>query len=76
MQNAADILAWARNNAHWRRMPGAWEWLRDATLSTRQLADGLDAVSAAFAARPAPTTAATPPAPHPLGASRPAPARR
>ncbi|MGW4200344.1 hypothetical protein [Streptomyces sp. NPDC004726] len=77
LHNAAQILEWARDNAHWRRLPGAWEWLRDATASTRQIADGLGAVSADFVTRPAPTTApATPPAPPPLGASRPAPARR
>ncbi|MFF8958608.1 hypothetical protein [Streptomyces sp. NPDC014894] len=77
LHNAAQILQWARNNAHWRQMPGAWEWLRDATTSTRQLADGLGTVSAAFAARSAPTTApATPPVPPPHGAARPAPAKR
>ncbi|MEV8125392.1 hypothetical protein AB0P07_15020 [Streptomyces sp. NPDC085944] len=50
LRNAAEILEWARNHAHWRRLPdSAWQWLRDATDRTRDLADGLDAVHPAFA---------------------------
>ncbi|MFF0448008.1 hypothetical protein ACFYT4_16635 [Streptomyces sp. NPDC004609] len=73
LHNAAQILEWARDNAHWRRLPGAWEWLREATTSTRQIADGLATVSTAFTTGPAPTVPATPPTPPPLGSSRPAP---
>ncbi len=75
LRNAAEILEWARDNARWRQLPGtAWEWLRDATDTTRHLADGLDNVSPAFAASPqAPATPLPPPAPP---TPRAAPARR
>jgi hypothetical protein len=53
LRNAAEILQWARNHAHWRQLPHpAWEWLRDATAQMRVLADGLDTVQAAFTAKP------------------------
>ncbi|NEC66980.1 hypothetical protein [Streptomyces sp. SID9727] len=62
LRNAAEILEWARNHAHWRRLPdSAWEWLRDATDHTRDLADGLDAVHPAFADDP--PALASPPQP-------------
>jgi hypothetical protein len=54
LRNAAEILEWARNNARWRQLPApAWEWLCAATDSTRELADGLDAIRGAFSSRPA-----------------------
>ncbi|MGQ4435315.1 MULTISPECIES: hypothetical protein [unclassified Streptomyces] len=57
LRNAAEILEWARNHAHWRQLPNAaWEWLRDATDRTRDLADGLDSVHPAFADDPPPRT--------------------
>ncbi|MER5440115.1 hypothetical protein [Streptomyces sp. NPDC002790] len=61
LRNAAEILEWARNHAHWRQLPTpAWEWLRDATDRTRGLADGLDAVRPAFADDPSATRASPP----------------
>ncbi|MFH8350065.1 hypothetical protein [Streptomyces sp. NPDC018045] len=65
LRNAAQILEWVRGNAHWRHLPEpAWEWLRDATDTTRHLADGLDDVSPTFAASPqAPAAPLPPPAP-------------
>ncbi|MFJ9327330.1 hypothetical protein ACIRPN_17840 [Streptomyces sp. NPDC101230] len=36
LRNAAEILEWARNHAHWRQLPvPTWEWLRDATETVR-----------------------------------------
>lgn len=65
LRNAAEILQWARNHAHWRQLPDfTWEWLRDATTQMGVLADGLDTVWPAFAAEP------------PAHASPPRPARR
>nr|WSX75932.1 hypothetical protein OH826_19990 [Streptomyces sp. NBC_00899] len=53
LRNAAEILQWARNHAHWRQLPHpAWEWLHDATAQMRVLTDGLDAVRLTFAAEP------------------------
>ncbi|MEU4030532.1 hypothetical protein [Streptomyces anulatus] len=53
LRNAAEILEWARDHAHWRRLPDStWEWLRDATDRTRDLGEGLDTVRSAFAAEP------------------------
>ncbi|QPP05194.1 hypothetical protein G4Z16_00985 [Streptomyces bathyalis] len=53
LRNAAEILEWARNNAHWRQLPApTWEWLRAATDSTRELADGLDDIRTAFRSQP------------------------
>ncbi|MEU7238378.1 hypothetical protein, partial [Streptomyces chrestomyceticus] len=74
LRNAAQILEWARDNAHWRQLPDAdWEWLRDATDTTRHLANGLDSVRPSFSA-PQPSAAPLPPpAPAPPHA---APARR
>ncbi|SEO73383.1 hypothetical protein [Actinacidiphila rubida] len=68
LRNAAEILQWARNHAHWRQLPSpAWEWLRDATDQMRALADGLDTVRPAFTAEP-PTLAAPPqPVRQPIG---------
>jgi hypothetical protein len=52
-RNAAEILQWARNHAHWRQLPDStWDWLRDATTQMGVLADGLDTVRPAFAAEP------------------------
>ncbi|WP_326731788.1 hypothetical protein [Streptomyces phaeochromogenes] len=60
LRNAAEILEWARNHAHWRQLPNsAWEWLRDATDHARDLADGIDTVRPAFTAEP-PALAAPP----------------
>ncbi|MFF3640351.1 hypothetical protein [Streptomyces sp. NPDC002564] len=67
LRNATEILEWARNHAHWRRLPApAWEWLRDATDRTRDLADGLDTIRPAFTDAPAAALASP---------SRPAPPR-
>ncbi|MER7653724.1 MULTISPECIES: hypothetical protein [Streptomyces] len=72
LRNAAEILEWARDNA--RQLPAPiWEWLRDATDTTRHLADGLDSVRPSFAAPQAPAAPLPPPAPAPPHA---APARR
>ncbi|GCD41880.1 hypothetical protein [Streptomyces paromomycinus] len=73
LRNAAEILEWARDNA--RQLPApVWEWLRDATDTTRHLADGLDSVRPSFAAPQAPA-APLPPPPAPAP-SRAAPVRR
>ncbi|MGQ4484266.1 hypothetical protein ACN6LM_002594 [Streptomyces sp. SAS_281] len=66
LRNATEILEWARDHAHWRQLPHpAWEWLRDATDRTRDLANGLDTVWPGFTAEP-PAHAAPPrPVPHP-----------
>ncbi|MEU7148752.1 hypothetical protein AB0B15_12035 [Streptomyces sp. NPDC045456] len=62
LRNAAEILEWARDNA--RQLPApVWEWLRDATDTTRHLADGLDDVSPSFASPQATATPLPPPAP-------------
>lgn len=62
LRNAAEILQWARDHAHWRQLPKpTWEWLREATNQMRILADGLDTVRPAFTAEP--PTHATPPPP-------------
>ncbi|WP_159391529.1 hypothetical protein [Streptomyces rimosus] len=72
LRNAAEILEWARDNA--RQLPAPiWEWLRDATDTTRHLADGLDSVRPSFAAPRPPAAPLPPPAPAPPHA---APARR
>ncbi|OKI09431.1 hypothetical protein A6A06_01630 [Streptomyces sp. CB02923] len=73
LRNAAQILERARDNA--RQLPTpTWEWLRDATDTTRHLADGLDAVRPSFTTPHAPTaTPLPPPVPAP---PRAAPARR
>ncbi|MFD7017480.1 hypothetical protein [Streptomyces sp. NPDC059928] len=64
LRNAAEILQWARDNAHWRQLPApTWEWLRTATDAARGLADGLDEVGPAFASPRAPATASALPAP-------------
>ncbi|MFD3563546.1 hypothetical protein ACFWVU_28325 [Streptomyces sp. NPDC058686] len=64
LRNAAEILEWARDNAHWRQLPApTWEWLRTATDAARDLAAGLDDVRPAFTAPRAPSTAPAPPAP-------------
>ena len=56
LRNAAEILERARNHAHWRQLPEpTWEWLRAATDSTRELADGLDDIHPAFRNRPSPS---------------------
>ncbi|MFF3276544.1 hypothetical protein ACFYWU_37265 [Streptomyces chrestomyceticus] len=74
LRNAAEILEWARNNAHWRQLPApVWEWLCGATDTTRHLADGLDNVSPSFAAPQAPVAPLPPPVPAP---PRAAPGRR
>jgi len=76
LRNAAEILHWARDHAHWHHLPNAaWEWLRDATAQMGVLADGLDTVRAAFAAEPQATNAAphqplSPPPPAPTGQPR------
>ncbi|WP_188278867.1 hypothetical protein [Streptomyces sp. CBMA152] len=77
LRNAAEILEWARNHAHWQQLPApAWEWLRSATDTARHLADGLDEISPAFTTPPPPSPpAATPPPPAPA-APRAAPTRR
>ncbi|AKA08989.1 hypothetical protein SAZ_32675 [Streptomyces noursei ZPM] len=76
LRNAAEILQWARNNAHWRQLPApTWEWLRTATDTARDLADGLDEVGPAFASPRAPATAPAPPAPAARRAPAPAPRR-
>ncbi|MFD8613771.1 hypothetical protein [Streptomyces sp. NPDC059631] len=60
LRNAAEILEWARDHARRRQVPDAvWEWLRAATHSTRDLADGLDAVRPCFTDDP--PALATPP---------------
>ncbi|MFD9817509.1 hypothetical protein [Streptomyces violascens] len=75
LRNAAEILEWARNHAHWRQLPTpAREWLRTATDTTRQLADGLDEVGPAFTAPQCPP-AVLPPPPAPASPHT-APARR
>ncbi|MEU6966088.1 hypothetical protein [Streptomyces chrestomyceticus] len=72
LRNAAEILEWARDNA--RQLPApVWEWLRDATDTTRHLADGLDSVRPSFTAPQALAAPLPPPAPAP---PRAAPARR
>ncbi|MFE5162936.1 hypothetical protein ACFRNT_31415 [Streptomyces sp. NPDC056697] len=64
LRNAAEILEWARDHAHWRQLPDpAWEWLRAATDTARHLADGLDDVSPDFASPQAGTATPPPPAP-------------
>ncbi|MGI5457509.1 hypothetical protein ACQEWB_30955 [Streptomyces sp. CA-249302] len=64
LRNAAEILEWARDNAHWRQLPApTWEWLRTATDAARDLAAGLDEVRPAFAAPRAPSTTPAPPPP-------------
>ncbi|MFF3460288.1 hypothetical protein ACFYXH_39600 [Streptomyces sp. NPDC002730] len=64
LRNAAEILEWARDNAHWRQLPApTWEWLRTATDAARDLADSLDEVGPAFASPCAPAAAPAPPAP-------------
>ncbi|ROQ70146.1 hypothetical protein EDD93_4653 [Streptomyces sp. 840.1] len=67
LRNAAEILEWARNHAYWRQLPGpTWEWLRDATDRTRDLADGLDTAeppARAAPPQPVPHPAATTPVP-------------
>lgn len=69
LRNAAEILEWARDHAHWRQLPGpTWEWLRDATDRTRDLADGLDTVHPAFTAAPPERAAPPQPVPHPATA--------
>ncbi|WP_327352871.1 hypothetical protein [Streptomyces sp. NBC_01304] len=74
LRNAAEILEWARDNAHWRKLPTpTWEWLRTATDTARDLADGLDEVAPAFASPRAP--AATPALPAPAAQRAPAPRR-
>ncbi|KUO04630.1 hypothetical protein [Streptomyces caeruleatus] len=76
LRNAAEVLEWARNNAHWRQLPTlTWEWLRDATATARGLAAGLDEAGPAFASptrpsrghgtRPAGTGRAAPTPPPP-----------
>ena len=71
LRNAAEILEWARNNAHWRQLPAAtWEWLRTATAAARDLAAGLDDVCPVFAAHRAPSTAPPAPAAHRTSAPR------
>ncbi|MFE0188019.1 hypothetical protein [Streptomyces sp. NPDC058989] len=73
LRNAAEVIQWAQYNAHWRQLPTpVFDWLKAATATVQQLADGLDQTSAAFAARPAPATAPPPPLPAP---PRTAPAR-
>ncbi|RSO06951.1 hypothetical protein DMH18_26235 [Streptomyces sp. WAC 06783] len=72
LRNAAEILEWARDNA--RQLPTpVWEWLRDATDTTRHLADGLDDVRPSFATPQPPAAPLPPPAPAP---PRAAPVRR
>ncbi|MET9822294.1 hypothetical protein ABZ038_11805 [Streptomyces sp. NPDC006349] len=67
LRNAAEILGWTRNHAHWRQLPSfAWEGLRDATDRTRDLADGLDAVRPAFTAEPPARAAPPQPVPYPV----------
>lgn len=64
LHNAAEILEWARNNAHWRQLPiPTWEWLCAATDTARDLAAGLDEVGPAFASPRPPAAAPAPPAP-------------
>ncbi|MFJ6752150.1 hypothetical protein ACIQNI_28800 [Streptomyces sp. NPDC091266] len=54
LRNAAEILEWARNNALWRQLPATtWGFLRAATDSTRELADGLDGIRPASNSQPA-----------------------
>ncbi|MFI2236479.1 hypothetical protein [Streptomyces chrestomyceticus] len=72
LRNAAEILEWARDDA--RQLPApVWEWLRDATDTTRHLADGLDNVRPSFTAPQALAAPLPPPVPAP---PRAAPARR
>ncbi|QNE77242.1 hypothetical protein F0344_23900 [Streptomyces finlayi] len=78
LRNAAEILEWARNDAHWRQLPvPTWEWLRDATDRTRDLADGLDTLWPGFTAEPPARAAPPQPVPHPAaprtGATTPVP---
>ncbi|WP_338676820.1 hypothetical protein V1460_30500 [Streptomyces sp. SCSIO 30461] len=64
LRNAAEILEWARDHAHRRGLPTpTWQWLRDATDTARDLADGLDTVRPAFTTPRTPATTPAPPAP-------------
>lgn len=76
LRNAAEVLEWARNNAHWRQLPTpTWEWLRDATATTRGLAAGLAEASHAFTSPPRPPAATAPAPPAPAAPRTPAPRR-
>ncbi|MFJ5546679.1 hypothetical protein [Streptomyces sp. NPDC093225] len=74
---AADLLEWARNHAHWNRLPTeVWERLRDATTALTQIADTVAEATPAFSTRrPPPPAMAALPSPPPTVTTA-APARR
>ncbi|OKJ72213.1 hypothetical protein [Streptomyces sp. CB02460] len=70
LRNAAEILEWARDHAHRHQLARpTWEWLRDATDRTRDLANGLDTVWPGFTAEPPAHVASPQPVPHPAPAT-------
>ncbi|MEU4949920.1 hypothetical protein [Streptomyces lavendulae] len=75
---AADLLGWARNHAHWNRLPTeVWERLRDATTAVTQVAQTVAEAAPAFSVRqPTPPTTTALPSPPPTFATSAAPARR
>lgn len=70
---AADILEWARNHAHWNRLPtGVWERLREATTAVAQIADTVAEAAPAFSRPVPPATTALPPLPPTVAPTSPA----